>query len=231
MTCGIYKLNFTGTEKVYIGQSQNIQERYATHLRTLKNGTASKRLASAYNAYGLPGLEVLLECEKDELNSLESAAIDVYNSYLEGFNSTEFSEELPILSGEEHPGSRYSNTQVEQAFLLLVDKNLTHQKISEITGVSKYMINHIARGGCHLWLSDKYPEEHKALISAKPKAGDSLERGKVYPAVRSPDGVVYNIRNLREFSRTHNIPYSSLNGLVNRRTKQVRGWVLDSVSI
>ena len=32
MTCGIYKLVFNGTAKIYIGQSLNIESRYRDHV-------------------------------------------------------------------------------------------------------------------------------------------------------------------------------------------------------
>lgn len=231
MTCGIYKLSFIGTDKVYIGQSENIEYRYASHINTLKKNKGAKKLQEAYNIFGKPVLEIVLECDREELSYLENEAIEIFNSYKNGFNSQEFADEVPILVGEEHPNSKYSNSQVEQAFLLLTEKHLTHQEIADITGISKYMINHIAIGTAHSWLSSKYPDKYKNLIKSKPASGCSKERGRIYRPVIGPDGTEYNIENLRQFAREHSIPYSSLNALVNGKTNQVRGYTLKSIGI
>lgn len=229
MTCGIYKLNFNGTNKVYIGQSENIESRYINHIRSFKQNKASKKLQKAYEEFGNPNLETLIECTKDELNDMENNAIQVYDSFHNGFNSQEFAEDVPVLFGENHPGSKYSNEQIEYAFSLLVTHEHTHQEVSDLTGISKYMINHIAIGTCHSWLSVKYPETYALFMKQKPKGGNSKDRGKSYPKVVSPEGIKYSIDNLRGFAREHDLPYSSLNSLVNGRTGHVRGWHLDNV--
>ncbi len=38
MTCGIYKLGFNGTDLVYIGQSENIESRYGSHIFNMARG-------------------------------------------------------------------------------------------------------------------------------------------------------------------------------------------------
>lgn len=231
MTCGIYKLEFANTDRVYIGQSVNIEVRYSNHLKSFTVRNASKKLLDAYDTYGAPKLNILLECDRVELNDLENSAIQVYNSFHNGFNSQEFAEDVPVLFGENHPGAKYSNAQIEKAFLLLCEGIYTHQQIADMTSISKNMVNHIAIGTCHSWLEGIYSEQYKKLIKSKPASGNSRDRGKIYPQIISPEGIKYTIDNLRAFSREHNLPYSSLNGLVNGRTKNVRGWMLDSITI
>lgn len=65
MTCGIYLLRFTGLDKVYIGQSLNIEQRYRKHLQFLRNQDtkANYRMKAAYLLYGAPQLEILCECK------------------------------------------------------------------------------------------------------------------------------------------------------------------------
>lgn len=229
MTCGVYKLNFNGINKVYIGQSQNIEYRYSQHLRYLLKGTNSKKLQQAYSEFGIPTVEVLLECSISELDEAETTAIEIYDSFNKGFNSLEVAGDIPRLVGEEHPGSRYTNEAIEAAFILLCTTKLTHKQIGDMTGVSKNMVNHIAIGTCHAWLQQIHPEKYAELIKNKPTAGTSAERGKTYPPIQDPQGTQYRISNLREFSRQHSLPYSSLNYLVNGKTKHVKGWTLVTV--
>ena len=224
MTCGIYKLNFRNTDKVYVGQSQNIEYRYTQHIGYLERGVNSKKLQEAYKTHGLPTLEIIRECILEELDDAENQAIEIFNAVDNGFNTLKEANSIPRLVGEKHPGAKYTNEAIEAAFLLLSEGILTHQQIADNTGVSKNMVNHIAAGTCHAWLSDIWHEKYSQLIANKPIAGTSKERGKIYPKVESPEGVEYTIDNLRGFAREHNIPYSSLNSLVNYRTNSVRGW-------
>ena len=75
MTCGIYKLNFNNTEKVYIGQSIDIESRFSKHKSALSRGVAAPKLQAAHTLYGIPNLEILTECAISELNSYEKETI------------------------------------------------------------------------------------------------------------------------------------------------------------
>lgn len=226
MTIGIYKLVFNGTPKCYIGQSLAIEERYNVHIRTFKDKTAARKLLAAYQEYGTPLLEIVEKVDTIELlNNTETKYIEEYNSVEEGFNTQKVAGEMPRLYGEAHPQSKYTNEQVEHAFLLLVKTNLTHQQISEESLISKNIVNHIAAGSCHAWLRDKYPEQYSTFFIGKPTYGTSIERGKVYPHIKSPEGVVFtSIPNIRAFAREYSIPYSSLNSLLNFKTNSTKGW-------
>lgn len=79
---GIYKITNTINGKCYIGQSTNLANRIRKHINTLRNGTnRNKHLQNAYNKYG-PGtftIEIIEECDKEELNEREIFWIDFYN--------------------------------------------------------------------------------------------------------------------------------------------------------
>lgn len=138
MTCGIYRLIFEGTNKCYIGQSINIEKRYLEHLRSFELGTASKKMLLAYSAYGKPSLDILLDnIDKQELNSLENEAIEIFDSYHNGFNSVENADDMPSFRGchNSHSNAAYTNTQLFEALCLLSKKGLLLSDIEEITGV------------------------------------------------------------------------------------------------
>lgn len=70
--CGIYKIQFPNGH-YYYGQSINMKTRRARHLFELKKGVHSNsRLQNCYNKYGEPIFEVIHECTKEELNSIET---------------------------------------------------------------------------------------------------------------------------------------------------------------
>jgi hypothetical protein len=77
MTCGIYLLKFY-SGKVYIGQSVDIEARWAQHFKDFRFYRAAKCLQNEWNKFGDPETFVLLECHKDFLNTLETASIHNY---------------------------------------------------------------------------------------------------------------------------------------------------------
>ena len=169
MTCGIYKLKFNGTHKVYIGQSNNIEGRLRSHKNFMKSSKCSKKLKEAYLQYGMPSIEVIIECEEHELDSCENEAIIIWNSVAEGFNTLQKAEDTPkyLAKGEEHVGSIYSNKQIEEAFLLMVSSKLTLKQVSESTGVEYPTLMAIRSQHNHKWLKEKYHMEYSNMINSK----------------------------------------------------------------
>ena len=69
---GIYKMTFSNNH-YYIGQAVDTNRRFTQHKRELKKGIHSNsRLQNCYNKYGEPTFEVICECTKEELNSIET---------------------------------------------------------------------------------------------------------------------------------------------------------------
>lgn len=230
MTIGIYRLCFNGTDRCYIGQSVNIENRYKQHLRSFNNRTAVKKLLNAYTLYGTPSLEILIECTISELNRLELEAIEIYDSYTNGFNSTNLM--YPIVKGENHGNSMYSNGQILQAAILLTDTKNTAEKISKQTGVSVSVIRSIACLQNHSWLEEVAPD---IIVKLKQILGTRITAGahrKDYPAVRSPFGIIYeNIANFNKFCYDHKLDQSHFSNLLNGKLKTHRGWTLASNSV
>ena len=72
MDSGIYRLTF-GNQYFYIGKSENIPKRWATHRKNFEQGTHTKKMQQAYDSFGAPEYYVMLECHPDH--------IDLYESY------------------------------------------------------------------------------------------------------------------------------------------------------
>jgi group I intron endonuclease len=73
---GIYQITNKINNKIYIGQSVNIKERYAQHVRNSINKnthTYNYPLSRAFRKYGSDNFElvVLEECSIDELTTKE----------------------------------------------------------------------------------------------------------------------------------------------------------------
>jgi group I intron endonuclease len=89
--CGIYKITSIANNKIYIGQSVDIDERRYEHFRKLNtNIHGNKHLQNSYNKYGESNFkfEIIEICEKQHLNAREYYWINFYKSHLRenGFN-------------------------------------------------------------------------------------------------------------------------------------------------
>lgn len=85
MTCGIYLISNLINNKVYVGQSVNIEKRWTQHKRELRNNIhGSKKLQNAWNKYGEENFEfsIACECEEKQLNTLEQYYVFSLESYL-----------------------------------------------------------------------------------------------------------------------------------------------------
>lgn len=189
MTTGIYCLEFSGTDKVYIGQSVNIEKRFIQHKNNFINENASYKLMNAFKLYGLPVLHILEECSKEELDIKEEYYIKEFNSFYKGFNSTKGgSSGTTALQGPEAPNSKFTKQQILDTFNYLVSSLYNYKEISSKTKVSIGVIKEITRGKTHTWLKDEYPEHYAKMIKLK-SISNARFRDKKYG--RSTNGSQY----------------------------------------
>ncbi len=230
MTTGIYVLKFSGTNKVYIGQSVNIEVRYRVHKQKLKDGSHNYKMMEAYNKYGLPEIEILCECSREELNKYEAEAFEIYNSIAEGFNIA--SEPDIHQEGEKNGASRYSNEDIIKVFKMLIDPNNRYKDICTATGVSENTIRHVANGDAHTWLSVKFPEDYPKLAEIirtqirRALSGSAKSKGIEYPRVKAPDGSIHKVDNANAFARQHGMDSSYFIKLLNKKALSCKGWKL-----
>lgn len=225
MTTGIYCLKFIGTDKVYVGQSTNIELRYKQHLHSLKIGKANSKLIDAYKLYGQPTISILEICSLDSLNTLESHYITKLDSFTNGFNLTEASPSG--LYGDKHPSSKYPNSKLLEVLNYLILNKYTHKEISVLTDVTVSIVENISNGSSHMWLSEQYPEKYAILNQQKySKNGSASQRGIIYPAIKSPEGKVYYIQNVCKFAKEHSLDNGHLGKVLRGIRKTHKGWRL-----
>lgn len=87
---GIYKITNTKNEKVYIGQSTNIEERWKQHKYSLMKSDMAWYPLARKESDGVDDFtfEVLQQCKAEELDELEDYWVDYYKSYVNGYNQT-----------------------------------------------------------------------------------------------------------------------------------------------
>jgi hypothetical protein len=225
MTTGIYILRFNNTEKVYIGQSLDIEDRFIKHKSAFNRGVAAPKLQQGFNTYGMPTLEILVECSTSDLNTYEKEAIEIFNAVDGGFNTLRESGN-PIMFGEKSGSARYTNEQYILVLRLLVQKTptLSKREVEEITGISIYTIRHIAALESHCWLSEICPNEYAELVRIKQEL--PYYYGKQYPPVKSPKGIVYEIKHVTNFAKEHGLLQPKLTEVLKGTRNHHKGWSL-----
>jgi group I intron endonuclease len=203
MITGIYKLDFPGTNKVYVGQAKDIKKRFWEHIYSFKNNDASKKLLQAYVEYGEPTYSILCECSESELNSLENEAIEIFAAVTNGFNTFHLEGgSIRSQSGLDHSNSKYSKILLLKVFSYLYKTTLPYAKIAEILRVNKYLVNNIAYGSHRSWLEKEYPEQYSKFLSNKAiRNSTNLKTLKEVQYIKSPGGEVYPVQNISEFCR------------------------------
>lgn len=235
MASGIYLLRFTGTDKVYIGQSVNLASRKMDHFRNLKNGCSTKKLQEAYRIHGMPTFEVILEVPTDELDSCENEAIALWNSVNNGFNTLVEAKDAPTdgMPGETHWNAKYSNSDI----ILLVEYLVSqpHKSLSQVAKdleMSYSVVKDVAGGRKHLWLREYNETLYKALldsIGTRSFGVSAKDRGIKYPPIISPSGIVYYITNINKFAKEHNLNSGGLYKVLTGVNKSCKGYTLYTI--
>ena len=118
----IYKITTTQSNKVYIGQTTNsLEYRFAEHKKNAKLGI-KYHLYNAIRKYGEDtfNIELIEQCDNQDLDNREKYWISYYNSYNNGYNMT--------IGGE---GNRiYDDEEIVE----LYKKLGTQRKVSEVLG-------------------------------------------------------------------------------------------------
>ena len=143
---GIYKITNLKNNKVYIGQSVNIKERW----RCERSRPFQKRsqeynspLCRAIRKYSLKNFkfEIIEECSIDELDEREVYYIDMYRSSQE-----EYGYNLTDGGGGSRGHGRLTSHEVEEIKYLLQKEKISQLKIAEKYHVSKDTVSSINTG-------------------------------------------------------------------------------------
>ena len=166
MSIGIYKIKNLLNDKVYIGQSVDIEKRWSTHKTELKNNYHYNiHLQSAWNKYGEDNFsfDVIEKCEEDLLDEKECYYIELlntmdsehgYNLVSGGTKNRKFtnetlkrmsaaqkgrvhSEETKKKISESHKGKVYSEETIEKLRISHQKENLSPETINKMSLAKK----------------------------------------------------------------------------------------------
>lgn len=153
---GIYLIKNQINNKVYVGQSRNIEQRWRTHRTRPFNPHSidyEKPLYRSIRKYGIENFsfQVLEECSVEALNEKEVYWISQLNAMnsLFGYNLTE--------GGTAVAPVKLSKTECNQIVDLLLNSDKTQEDIAKIFNVSQRLISGINLG--EYWIKEgiEYP--------------------------------------------------------------------------
>lgn len=229
MTQGIYKLIFPNTDKVYVGQSINIEIRYKKHLSLLKRGAAPSKIQQAFDTYGGPTLSILEVMDsREDMDSRECHYINILGSYEHGFNGCLGGLGVSGLSGISNPCSRYSIEDYFMCLWYLVQvPAYTTYEIEYYTGVDSSVVENISSCKAHTWLKKEFPQEYSILeyLNSLGRNSQYVRSGK-YHIVVSPEGQQYPVLNVSAFAKEHSLTQSDLQAVISGKRITTKGWYM-----
>lgn len=169
--CGIYKIGFLTTSKVYIGQSVDIYRRMTEHWMSadatednLNSKTQRDYMLPIHRAmqkYGRENtyLEILERCPREQLNEQEKYWIKYYKSdnTQYGYNLSSGGQDTFGLKGERHSRAILSQKQVDAIKEELRNGYMTMRNIAQQYKLSPVTITNINTGKTWYNKEDAYP--------------------------------------------------------------------------
>lgn len=223
MNTGIYRLYWPNVpNSTYIGQSIDINSRLKNHIQKLRSNIhPNYKIASLYESYGPPELEILEQCNQIELYEKEVYWVVKFNSIRDGLN---IAEPGYVGYGENHGSSIYTKVQYLMIFRsLYLSNTLTCKQIADKLNVSEYIVSSISQGTSHMWLNACYPLQYSWMLK---KVRSSLRLRNITNIVISPSGEEFSVTNIREFARNNNLNNGHLSRLLSGKIVQHKGWTL-----
>lgn len=224
MTIGIYALQFIGTDKIYVGQSINIERRFTTHMREMnKNVHINCKVQETYNLYKQVSLQILEITNIEKLTEREIYWIKILNTIEDGLNIT-----YPSIGASHGPyfsNSKFSKLEIIKVFrhsYLQTYSGLSYKDIADKLNVPTSLINNIRSGKNHLWLASLYPYQYtkmRNLVGTR----NNMITGKTY-SLRSPTMEIHEFTSITSFSNLHKLDRGNLNRIINGKGKSCKGW-------
>lgn len=156
---GIYCIINRINNKVYIGQSLNLQKRFKEHKTDLKKGIhVNTHLQNAYNKYGVENFifKVIMFCDASELNKYENFFIKIFHATdrNKGYNILQYANQNP------------STVQEVKNKISKANKGRKHtQEWKEKASYWNSGNKNNMYGKPGTWLGKKFSKEHRQNIS------------------------------------------------------------------
>lgn len=200
MNSGIYALYWWGQDLVYIGLSQNLNNRRKEHFTLMRNNKHTNyKVQNTFNQYGEPEFIVLEYCSIPELPEKEIQWCTEFDAL--GTKGLCLVEPGKVGFGTNSNASKYTRQKILKIFSLLYRGKFTYIQISKKLNVSHELVKDISNGFTHLWLKEQYTEKYNQMLSVYRRGLGSSTRHTVYDTyIIQPDGNLFHVNNLYEIA-------------------------------
>lgn len=167
---GIYKIQNKITNKIYIGQSVSIKDRWRNHLyfaywNDEKNHSYNYPLYRDIRELGKENFSFSLieECDSSLLNEREIYWISFYDSYNNGYNQTSGGDSH---RGDSHPRASFTNEEIYEIRELYASK-----AIKSTDAYQKFYSHRIGPSGFKkIWNGETWKDIHMDVYTEENKA-------------------------------------------------------------
>lgn len=152
----IYIIKNDINDKVYIGQSINVENRFKEHC---KGNYDNSIIDAAIQKYGKEHFWYeILEEKTENYNDQERYWIQYYNSLTpNGYNILMGGEDPPIYYGDNHPSTKISDAKVKELKLDLKNTTVSLGNLAKKYNISKRQVLRINSGSSRSILGEDYP--------------------------------------------------------------------------
>lgn len=222
--CGIYVIVNSVNDKVYVGQSVNIQSRWYAHVDSSKHNRQDSYtlIHAAMRKYGIQNFhyEILEECKYEMLNEREVYWIKEKDSYNNGYNMTLGGEDS---KGESNGRSILTLGEVEE-IRLAYNSHIPFREVYK-----KYEDKISKRGLQKIWrnetwqhvMQEVYTDENRKWHSTYAKSHQQKGKGNNAQKACSEE----EIKRMREL-RSTGLSYEKIGKILNRSRTVVRKYCL-----
>lgn len=213
MTCGIYFISNKINNKLYIGQSINIEQRWNAHKRELRNNIhENSKLQRAWNKYGEENFEFLIatKCKEYQLNTLEQYYIFSLETYHanSGYNISIGGEGLFSRGINNKMNKKVYCIETKQSYFSIVEA-------SRQTGIKDTSILQCCKGNyryagkkegiaLHWMYYDDFMKKGEVILNDTQRK--KVEKGHSVICLETKE--IFN--SLKEASEKYNIEYANI---------------------
>lgn len=211
---GIYKITNILNNKMYIGQSINIQERFSEYKRLAQDINFLNKfqypLYLALNKYGIDKFkfEIIMECKEEELNYWEQYWINILNTYIHNPNSQGYNL---TRGGDGH--RIISNEQIKE-IITLWNEGLSTGDISLITEIEKHAIIRYLKENTNYTIEESNKRGH---------INSSIHHQKAINVYNKYGKLIYNFSSVKEAGEKLNILAKEISSVVSNRKPSLYG--------
>lgn len=108
----------------------------------------------------------------------------------------------------------------------LANTNIKYNILANKYNISESIVEDIGRGATHKYLQQENPDLYAKMIGKKGVRKSGSHSGNPYLPIKSPEGRIFYISNVKQFALENNLHPGHLGDVLRSTAKSHKGWVL-----